>query len=511
MTDTPSAPPPTPGPPPAMTLRSDPRYAEIASARLGCMAAQLPRTLARAARLGWAADRAALLRMLTAQVLVAVASAVALSATARAFTHLLREGADLAVRIQAALPALIVVATATAVRAWADNDAQSTAARLAPKVVRAADTATLAATTRAEFAAYDVPGFETGLEASDKGAAATQDLITDSQALTSALAQLAAATAVVTTLHPLLLPLLLCAVTPRGLAAVSAARIEHQAAYRTLSDERLRSVLRSYATDRKHAAEVRASTMAAFLLRQYGQVSDRIETETSRAVRQSSRVRLLGAAGSGLGLALAWAALAALAATGHVDLAIAGTAVIALRTSTAALSSLVTIAARLFRTSLYLQDWQAFLDQARRYEARRGGQPVPPDGPERIRVSEVSFTYPGADRPALDGVSLDLHRGETVALVGENGSGKTTLATLLTGLLLPTSGSIAWDGIDLARADPDSLWACVGMVPQTFTRWPMAARENITLGQPRSHDDDLIHAAARAAGADTTLASLPTG
>ncbi|MFD7323002.1 ATP-binding cassette domain-containing protein [Streptomyces sp. NPDC059875] len=56
-----------------------------------------------------------------------------------------------------------------------------------------------------------------------------------------------------------------------------------------------------------------------------------------------------------------------------------------------------------------------------------------------ISVDAAAFTYPGSPRPALDGISLDLKRGEVIALVGENGSGKTTVANLLTGLYLPTT------------------------------------------------------------------------
>ncbi|WSD74639.1 ATP-binding cassette domain-containing protein (plasmid) [Streptomyces sp. NBC_01591] len=71
-------------------------------------------------------------------------------------------------------------------------------------------------------------------------------------------------------------------------------------------------------------------------------------------------------------------------------------------------------------------------------------------------------------------------------MVGENGAGKSTLARILTGLFLATEGSVRWDGIDLTNADPAGVLAKVALVPQDYTRWPLAARENITLGQPRS-------------------------
>lgn len=152
--------------------------------------------------------------------------------------------------------------------------------------------------------------------------------------------------------------------------------------------------------------------------------------------------------------------------------------------------------ARLFRTSLSLDDWARFLIVAKPWTTRRGTANVPEDGPQVISAQDVSFTYPGAVAPALDGITLDLKRGEVLAFVGESGAGKTTLARLY----LPTAGSVEWDRIDLAEADQASVLSKVALVPQDYTRWPLAARENITLGQPRPEGDTAVHA---------VIASLP--
>ncbi|MFD7897239.1 ATP-binding cassette domain-containing protein [Streptomyces sp. NPDC059568] len=491
--------------------QSDPHFEDIANASWWRMAARLPRTLAAAVRLGWAADRRAMLWLALCLLVVAASSAVALAALPSAMNHLFTGGA-VADRVSAATPALIVVAVATGVRAGADALAVYASARLAPEVATEADLQILAATPEVELEAYDLPGFTDRLQAAGKGAEATENLIGDAQALVSALAQLVAAASVLTVLHPLLLPLLVLAVVPKGAAAVATARIQHRADHQNISDNHLRYLLRYYSTDRRTAAEVRATTMSGFLMTWYRQITDRIKATHRAAAPRVLRATLLGASLSGLMLSLTWAALGWLAATGRMDLALAATAVIAVRTSTGALTSLVMAAARLFRTSLYLEDWQAFLRRANALRAVRGTEQVPVGAPAVIEVKDVIYTYPGADAPAVDGVSLTLRQGELIALVGENGSGKTTLSALLTGLRIANGGgSVVWDGVDLAGADPHSVWSRVGLVPQDYTRWPMDLRANIHLGQPRTADDALLLEAARAAGADSVIAKAPYG
>ena len=73
-------------------------------------------------------------------------------------------------------------------------------------------------------------------------------------------------------------------------------------------------------------------------------------------------------------------------------------------------------------------------------------------GYRSISVENLGFSYPDAGAPVLKDVSMEIKRGETVALVGENGAGKTTLAKLLCRLYDPTSGAILWDDRDLSTA-----------------------------------------------------------
>ncbi|MYV68247.1 ATP-binding cassette domain-containing protein [Streptomyces sp. SID2131] len=493
-----------------MRLASD-RYQDAnAAMSTWAIARRLPKTLGEAIRLGWATDHHAVLTLAACQITAALLTAAVLAATTRVLAGLFT-GADVLVGLQDRAGALAILCIALCGRYVFDAVARSAAARLAPKVVREADLKVISAATSAELVAYEDADFENARQAAADGADKTRDLILDAQLLTSAAAQIVAAATVVAVLHPAVLGLLLLAAAPCAWGSVRAARIEHEAHHRNLGDSRLRNVFRSYTTEHTTADEVRAGTMADFLTSQYRIISGRLEAEELTAAHRALTVRGIGDALTALGTAAAWAALILLVSTDRIELAAAGAAALALRTAASALSTTVRAGAGLFRTSLAVGDWHRFLVLAGPWAARRGAARISEAGPEVISVADAAFTYPGSDRPALNGISLDLKRGEVIALVGENGSGKTTLAKLITGLYLPTTGSVTWDGIDLADADPTSVYPHLGLVPQDYTRWPLDARANIHLGQPRPEGDPAVHAAAEASGADAVIAQLPDG
>ena len=128
-----------------------------------------------------------------------------------------------------------------------------------------------------------------------------------------------------------------------------------------------------------------------------------------------------------------------------------------------------------------------------------------------IAFQDVTFRYPARpETSALNGVSLHVKPGETVALVGPSGAGKTTILQLLMRFYDPQSGQITLDGIalpDLARAD---FRQHVALVPQDPVIFATSARENIRFGRPDASDAE-VEAAAKAAAAHDFLSSLPQG
>jgi len=143
---------------------------------------------------------------------------------------------------------------------------------------------------------------------------------------------------------------------------------------------------------------------------------------------------------------------------------------------------------------------------------KRAGAPLAVGGPPVIRFDNVSFRYPGVDRPVLGGLDLEVRAGEVLAVVGANGAGKTTLTKLLAGLYQPDTGRITADGVDLASADLDAWRSKLAIVFQDFIHYELSARDNIGLGAAgRTDDDAAMTAAVAQAGAITLLRELPAG
>lgn len=160
-----------------------------------------------------------------------------------------------------------------------------------------------------------------------------------------------------------------------------------------------------------------------------------------------------------------------------------------------------------------LTEFEDRIDGAAALGRAPGTGPVPPRSPESsLRFEGVDFSYPGSDRPVLDGLDLELPAGRCTAVVGVNGAGKTTLVKLLTRLYEPTAGRLTSDGTDIAELDVDAWRQQVSVIFQDFVRYELSAADNIALGAahvPRS--TERIRAAAGAAGILDVLDALPRG
>ncbi|MCX4986033.1 ATP-binding cassette domain-containing protein [Streptomyces sp. NBC_00572] len=501
----------TPPPPPPAEITYSGQYAinPLAEVSFRRMCARIPAVLGRVARLSWRIDRRAVQLLLGCQLVTGASAAVLLTSTARAMEPVLGAGTA-GDRLRSALPALLVVALAAALARTAGAVAAYAERRITPRLTTETDSALVEAVCRVEAVAYAEDGFSDRREAAEMGVMRTHVMVTDAQRFVSAVIRMVTAGGVLSALNPLMLPLLLLAVLPAGVGAVLSARVDYEIHYGNIADRNVRGMMRWWATESKYSDEVRANSMTDYLTYWYRALSDRCDRRTLAAAPRTLRIALLSALAGGVFLMVTWGALAWLAMSGRIDLAVAATAVIAVQTTLSALSQVVIHGAAVFHTSLYLGDMQTFLDDAAARAPRRGPHRLTAPVDE-IRLEEVVYQYPGKDKPAVDGVSLTLRRGQILAIVGANGSGKSTLTRLLTGIYLPDKGTVAWNGTDLAGVDPATVWANTGLVPQIFAQWPLRVRENVTLGQPHTHDDTPVWEAVDAVGLRDAVDDLPSG
>ena len=112
-------------------------------------------------------------------------------------------------------------------------------------------------------------------------------------------------------------------------------------------------------------------------------------------------------------------------------------------------------------------------------------------GEGSVRFEDVSYTYPGAEKPVLEHISFEAAPGTTTAIIGSTGSGKTTLAGLLPRLYSPTSGRVLIDGHPVTHIPRQDLVGAVAMVPQKPWLFSGTVASNLRIGNPDATDDEL--------------------
>lgn len=493
------------------------------------MARRLPSVIAQAAGLAWRASPADTVVTISLNLLAGFFTAFGLLATTGVLTALF-SGGPTPGRVRDALPSLVLVAGAVTLRAGLQAGAGWAQARLEPQVERLVELRLYEATTAVHLTALDDSDFLDELKrAQSRGMLSAPRVVQHAVDVLTGTVGMVAAAGTLGVLHPLLLPLLLLTALPEGWASVRGARMRYVTLLTLVGVARRKWILSDLMIERRHAAEVRSFTMRAFLLGEYDRFAAYQRSVELDMTRRQMLVGVTGDMLKGVATALVYVALGYMLWRGAVPLAVAGTAVLAIRTGQTSLANLVYAVNQCYEEGLYFGDYLTFCAAAENRIPRRAlltaaegkeRRPLPGDF-ARIAVRDVTFTYPGADTPSLRGISLELRKGEVVALVGENGSGKTTLARIMAGLYDPDAGEVCWDDVPLAEVTPQDVWNRVAVIAQDYTHWPMTARQNITMGRarparpgrpdPDTGEEPAVLAAARAAGADEVVAGLARG
>ncbi|MEU8981457.1 ABC transporter ATP-binding protein [Streptomyces sp. NPDC058251] len=475
------------------------------------MVTRLPSLLASSFRLAWKADPRAARVVLAAELARGGAQAVSLLAVNSVLGRLMA-GGPVEDRLRGALPALVTVAAVMLVAALLRAASTYATGRLEPKVERVATELYLERAAAVELAAIEDDAFHKLLDTAQYGARSARSMITIATRVVNAMISLCAAAGVLTVLHPALLPLLATMTLPSAWSALTIARRRYESFHTWVQHARAGHLISSLLTEPGAAPEIRVHGVGPFLLRHFRSMSETAEAEQARLARLSARTGLIAAAWTGLATVATYATLGGLLLAGAMALSVAGTAVIAIRTGSASLDTLVLEVNSLHEEALFVGDLQRLYVEAAERAIPVGGDPLPAD-PSEIRFENVTFTYPGTStRPALADVTLSVPLGKIVALVGENGSGKTTLVKLLAGLYAPERGRILWDDVDTATADRHQLAERIAMVAQDFKRWPFTARVNVAVGRASAPlTNDRLATSVAEAGAEDVVADLPRG
>ncbi|MFH1599713.1 MAG: ABC transporter ATP-binding protein [Pseudomonadota bacterium] len=252
-------------------------------------------------------------------------------------------------------------------------------------------------------------------------------------------------------------------------------------------ETRMQMYLETVLAREDHAKEVKLYGLGPLLLGRYRDIFHTLYREDRKlAIRRDGWGFVLGLIGTvTLYAAYVWIALTTV--VGRITLGQMTMYFMLFRQGQSAVAAILSAIGGMYEDNLYLSTLYDYLDTpvpASTGTARRG--PDPDDG---IRFESVSFTYPGAEAPALQDIDLHIRPGESLALVGQNGSGKTTLIKLLTRLYDPDQGRILLDGRDLREWDEATLRQRVGVIFQDFARYQMRVGENIGVGDVGHFED----------------------
>ena len=277
---------------------------------------------------------------------------------------------------------------------------------------------------------------------------------------------------------------------------------------RRSAERRMQIYLEMVLTREDGVKEVKLLQLGKLFVQRYVDIFKNIYKEDkSLVLRRGFWGYVLGLlASAAFYFAYGWVGFAAIAGTitiGQMTMYIAQ-----FRLGQNAVTSSLTAVNGMYEDNLYLSNLSEYL--AHKVPEQTGNKTRGPDPADGIRFENVSFHYPGSENPALHNITLHIHSGESLAIVGENGSGKTTLIKLLTRLYVPTGGNIFLEGLELSAWDIDTLRQKIGVIFQDFSRYQLMVGENIGIGDVKNiHQDEYVAEAARKGMADVFVKDLP--
>lgn len=377
----------------------------VATATLVQALRSLPRAIRVVLRLAWRTSPRLTVLAGVVHVVSGCVTAFGLLATADVFTALLAQGPT-PQRVVDSLPAIAVVVASYAVRALLDTAVAAVEASLRPEVSRAADDEVTAAVVSVELLAFEDADFrELARQGANRGISSIDSSLREIAGLVSSAIALLAALTTAALLNAWLAPVLLLAALPDGWAAARIAKLNYQHFLDTVTRNVRKSVIAEAATYRELALERHALCLQDRLLGEYRRIAASLTRDESRLAHRSNRVRIIGRAAAGIGTGIAYTVLGILLYLGQLDLALAGTAVLVMRTATSALSNAMHEINYLYEDSFHIDFYTQLLSEAADRQAPRNRARRPnrsrgdPAGRRVVHLPRTGQPRAGRHRP----------------------------------------------------------------------------------------------------------------
>ncbi len=272
---------------------------------------------------------------------------------------------------------------------------------------------------------------------------------------------------------------------------------------------RLSDYIQRVLTNPNFAKEVRLFNLGEHLLGKWSGIRTDFNGKSAKIAFEYAKMRGLSGmlVNSGFYIAYGWTLVQAIA--GKISVGDFTMYTGAFSQAQQVLPAILENIAKIYENNLYVSQYFEFLDLKPEVTNISRPQSFPQPIKQGLSIKNVTFTYPGADKPTLRNLSVDIKPGESIALVGLNGAGKTTLLKLLTRLYDVDSGTISIDGIPLPEIKLSELHTNIGVLNQDFARYQLSAKDNIGFGNLKESDNQLrIEQAAKDSGADRVVADL---
>ena len=286
---------------------------------------------------------------------------------------------------------------------------------------------------------------------------------------------------------------------------------EYEWKQRVTADERKTHYYEWVLTSLENAQEVRLFALGEHFRERFRALRARLRGERLALVKDQGLAAIAGGAFGLVILGGAMALMVSKAVSGAVTLGEVAMFYQAFSQGQKLMRSLLESAGQMYSNTLFLSNLFQFLELEPNVVDRSAALPPPPLH-KGVRFRDLSFTYPGAERPVLESFNLEIPAGKVAAIVGANGAGKTTLIKLLCRFYDPDEGAVELDGVDVREFDSAELRRRITVLFQQPARFNATLAENVALGDLLAPcDRSGIEAAARAAGAHEAALSLPEG